>query len=94
MKKIKFYIGSNNATKKLEKLKALKIFSNEYEWMTTSEVVWYWKWEQEKTLLVEIICEAVDLTQVKRVSKTICKELKQEAVMVEILDTNTMFISE
>ena len=93
MKKIKYYIGSNNTTKKLEKKKILDIFSKYYEGMTTSEVVWYWKWESEKTLLVEIVCEIVDYTQIKKVSQEICLKLSQQAVMVEVVDSNAMFIT-
>ena len=94
MKKINFYIGSNNKTHELEKDKALAIMSEAYEGMTTSELVGYWKGSQEKTLLVSIVCEEVDYTLVKSVCKQINNKLQQDAVMVEILDSNTLFIDD
>lgn len=92
MKKISFYIGSNNQTKILEKEKALAILSLEYEWMSATEIVGYWHGNQEKTLLVNIVAESVDFTQVKRVATNLKTSLDQEAIMVEIVDTNTLFI--
>lgn len=94
MKKINYYIGSNNQTHELEKDKALSILSATYEGMSTTELVGYWKGQSEKTLLVSVVCEAVDYTQVKSVCKQINRELNQQAIMVEILDSNTLFIDE
>jgi hypothetical protein len=94
MKKINYYIGSNNKTHELEKDKALTILSEAYEGMTTSELVGYWKGASERTLLVSIVCDAVDYTQVKTICKRLNNELDQDAVMVEILDSNTLFISD
>jgi len=94
MKKINFYIGSNNKTHQLEKEKALKILSETYEGMSISEIVGYWQGEAEKTMLVMVICETVDYTQVKTVCKKLNNELDQQAIMVEILESNTMFISD
>ena len=94
MKKINFYIGSNNKTQQLEKEKALKILSETYEGMSISEIVGYWQGEAEKTMLVMVICETVDYTQVKTVCKKLNNELDQQAIMVEILESNTMFISD
>lgn len=94
MKKINFYIGSNNQTHQVETKKALDILSSYYEGMSISELVGYWKGEQEKTMLASVVCEAVDYTQVKQVCKKLNTELDQQAIMVEILDSNTLFISE
>ena len=94
MKKINFYIGSNNKTHQLEKEKALKILSETYEGMSISEIVGYWQGEAEKTMLVMVICETVDYTQVKTVCKKLNNELDQQAIMVEILESNTIFISD
>ena len=94
MKKINFYIGSNNKTHQVEKEKALKILSETYEGMSISEIVGYWQGEAEKTMLVMVICETVDYTQVKTVCKKLNNELDQQAIMVEILESNTMFISD
>jgi hypothetical protein len=94
MKKINYYIGSNNQTHILETEKALTIFAEYYEGMTTSELVGYWKGSREKTLLVSIVCETVDYPLIKTISKRINNELQQEATMVEVLDSNTLFIDE
>jgi len=94
MKKINFYVGSNNQTHELEKDKALKILASHYEGMSVSELVGYWKGASEKTMLVSIVCEAVDFTLVKTVCKELNTQLEQEAIMVEILDSNTLFISD
>jgi hypothetical protein len=94
MKKINFYIGSNNTTHILESDKALKILSSYYEGMSITEIVGYWKGAKENTILVSIMAESVDYTQVKTVCKKLNKTLDQQAIMVEILDSNTLFISD
>lgn len=94
MKKINFYIGSNNQTHIVETKKALDILSSYYEGMSISELVGYWKGQQEKTMLASVVCETVDYTQVKQVCKKLNSELDQQAIMVEILDSNTLFISD
>lgn len=94
MKKINFSIGSNNQTHELEQDKALNILSAHYEGMSVSELIGYWKGQQEKTLLVSIVCDTVDYTKVKRVCAELNTALNQDAVMVEILDSNTLFISD
>lgn len=94
MKKINFYIGSNNDTHELEDDKALAILSSYYEGMNVTELIGYWQGVREKTLLVSIVCEAVDFTQVKTVCKQLNKELNQQAIMVEVLDSNALFISD
>ena len=94
MKKINFYIGSNNQTKKLELTKALSILSSHYEGMSVSELVGYWKGEKENTALVSIVCDTVDYTHVKGVCAELNTALDQDAIMVEILDSNTLFISD
>ena len=94
MKKINFYIGSNNKTGQLEKEKALSILSSYYEGMTTSELIGYWKGSQEKTLLVSIVSDAVDYTLIKKICRELNRELDQQAIMVEVLDSNAIFISD
>lgn len=94
MKKINFYIGSNNETHELEKSKALAILSSVYEGMSVSEILGYWHGASEKTLLVSVVLEAVDLTVIKNVCKKLNTELNQQATMVEILDSNTLFIDD
>jgi hypothetical protein len=94
MKKVNFYIGSNNQTHQVETDKALGILAAHYEGMSVSELIGYWKGSQEKTLLVSIVCEAVDYTEVKQVCRELNTALDQDAIMVEVLDSNTLFISD
>jgi len=94
MKKINYYIGSNNQTHIVEVDKALSILSSHYEGMSVSELIGYWKGSQEKTMLVSIVCETVNYSEVKQVCKELNTELDQQAIMVEILDSNTLFISD
>lgn len=94
MKKIQFYIGANNTTKQLEKDKALSILSGYYEGMNVTEIVGYWRGEKEDSLLVSVVMESVDYTMIKTVCKELNSKLDQQAIMVEVLDSNTIFISE
>ena len=94
MKKINYYIGSNNQSHVLELDKALVILSKVYEGMSISELVGYWKGQSEKTALISIVCETVDYTQVKEVCKDLNTVLNQDAIMVEVLDSNTLFIDD
>jgi hypothetical protein len=94
MKKINFYIGSNNTTHELEKQKAIDILSGYYEGMSISELVGLWQGIKEQTMLVSVVCDAVDYTLVKNACKKLNNELNQQAIMVEILDSNTIFISD
>lgn len=94
MKKINYYIGSNNQTHIVETDKALAILSAHYEGMSVSELIGYWHGSQEKTMLVSIVCDKVDYSQIKAVCKQLNTELDQQAIMVEVLDSNTLFISE
>ena len=92
MKKISFYIWANNDTKILETEKALSILSKEFDGMNSSELVWYWHGNSERTLLVNVVLDTVDYTQVKRVCDALKNSLVQDAIMVEIVDTNTLFL--
>lgn len=94
MKKINFYIGSNNKTGELEKQKAIDILSSYYEGMNISELVGVWKGIQEKSLLVSIVCESVDYTLIKTACKKLNSELDQQAIMIEVLNSNALFISD
>lgn len=94
MKKINFYIGSNNATHKVEEAKALAILSEHYDGMNVSEIIGYWHGQKEDSILVSIVCETVDYTLVKNVCKKLNVALDQQAIMVEILESNALFISE
>lgn len=94
MKKINFYIGSNNTTHELEANKAIAILASFYEGMSISELVGFWRGVKEDTLLISVVTEAVDYTQVKTACRKLNTELNQKAIMVEVLDSNTLFISD
>ena len=94
MKKINFYIGANNTTKIVEKDKAKKIVSEYYEGMSIMEIEGVWKSENENSIIIFVMCEKVDYTLVKTVCKKLNTELDQQAIMVEILDSNALFISD
>lgn len=94
MKKINFYIGANNTTKTVEKDKALAILSKHYEGMSVSEIEGVWKREREQSIMVSIIAEEADYTLIKTACKELNRELDQQAIMVEVLPSNAMFINE
>ena len=94
MKKINFYIGSNNKTHKLEKEKALSILSSAYEGMSVSEIIGLWKGEKENSILVSVMTEKADYTQIKTICKELNRKLDQQAIMVEVLESNAIFISD
>lgn len=85
------YIGSNNDTKQLERDKAIEIINEYFEGFTAYEVVGFWKGQQEKTLKVEIISDEAD-TKIIRLCKELKTELKQEAILLEKVESNTAFI--
>lgn len=93
MKKAYFYIGSNNETKRLEKQKILDTVSSFFEGFTASEVTGYWHGTREKTLKVEVVTEESDVLLVQ-CAKKLRVELKQEAVMLEVVESNVSFITE
>lgn len=92
MKKANIYIGSNNTTHKLELDKIEQVIGNTFEGFTIYEVIGYWQHKQEKSARVEIlISENQEINIVK-----LCKELKtilgQDAIMLEIVESNAVFI--
>jgi len=91
MKKVFFYIGSNNKTKVLEVEKIEDIIGKYFDGFTVFEVVGYWKGNKERTLKVEVITEE-GATVITRIAKELKKELDQESILVEILKSNCLFI--
>ena len=94
MKKINLYIGSNNKTKLLEKDKAVKILTKYYEGMNITELVGVWQGVRENSLLVMIVCDKVDYTLLKTACKELNTQLDQQAILVEIVNTNALFIND
>lgn len=91
MNKAYIYIGSDNVSHVLESDKAISIISSYFEGFSAYEIVGFWKGTQEKTLKVEIV---TDDDQAKLVK--LCKELKialkQDAIMLEVIESNVAFI--
>ena len=94
MKKINFYIGANNKTGKVETQKALEVLTRYYEGMNISELIGVWQGKKEASILVSIVCEVVDYTQIKNACRELNNKLDQQAIMVEVLDSNALFISD
>jgi len=92
MKKAILYVGHNNNTKELEVEKIITITSQHFDGFTTEQVVGYWKGARENTLKIEIVTDSSDATIAK-----LCKELRvrlnQDAIMLEIVESNIAFIS-
>jgi len=94
MKKINFYIGANNKTGKVETQKALEVLTRYYEGMNISELIGVWQGKKEASILVSIVCEVVDYTQIKNACRELNNKLDQQAIMVEVLNSNALFISD
>lgn len=93
MQKYYIYIGSNNETHKLESAEAIETISKYFDGFTAYEVIGYWKGSQEKTLKIEIVSDAgSDDTRIIRMIKELKTQLKQDAIMLEKINSNTAFI--
>jgi len=92
MKKAILYVGHNNVTKELEVDKIINITGKHFDGFTTEQVIGYWKGARENTLKIEIVTDSSDSTITK-----LCKELRvklnQDAIMLEIVESNIAFIS-
>lgn len=93
MKKYFLYIGSNNQTHELESAKACEIIAKAFEGFSVYEIIGYWKGSQEKTLKVEIVSdESGSDTKISKITKELAKELQQDAIMVESINSNIAFV--
>jgi hypothetical protein len=93
MQKAIYFIGHNNDTKELESDKACAIISRYFEGFTAFEVVGYWHGARERTLKVEVVTDEPSPVLV-RVAKELRKELDQEAIMLEVVESNVAFVTE
>lgn len=78
----KFYIGSNNKTKKLEEKKAVRITGESFAGFTAYKGIGYWQGKAEKCLMIEI--ESKQKKEVLKLAKRLIKDLKQQAVGLAI----------
>ncbi len=92
MQKAYIYIGSNNDTKILESDKAIDIITKFFDGFSTYEIIGFWKGQKEKTLKVEIVVSENDNAKVVKLCKELKTELQQEAIMLEIINSNCAFI--
>jgi hypothetical protein len=92
MRKAYYYIGSNNETGELETAKIEAILSRHFDGFTAYEVVGYWKRHREKTLKVEAVTE-LPATKLAAIAKELRGELKQEAIGLEIVESNFALVS-
>lgn len=92
MKKAILYVGHNNETKKLEADKIIEITGRHFEGFTTEQVIGYWRGARENTLKIEIVTDSSDAK-----ITSLCRELRvaldQDAIMLEIVESNIAFIS-
>ena len=91
MKKVFYYIGSNNKTKELEVDKAVAIISEHFTGFTAFEVIGFWKGLREKTLKVEIVTEEENV-KLAKIGRELKEKLEQESVLMEIINSNIAFI--
>jgi hypothetical protein len=92
MKKAYLYIGSNNETHELEQVRAEEIIATVFEGFSAFRIAGYWKGQKEKTLKVEIVIEDNQELLVVDLAKKLAKELNQQAIMIEIVPANVLFI--
>jgi len=92
MIKYYLYIGSDNTTHKLEKEKAIELVGRHFEGFTAYEVIGFWQGSQEKTLKVEIVADQDQDTVIAKLAKELKQALNQDAIMMEKINSNTLFI--
>lgn len=93
MNKYSIYIGSNNATNELESDKARTVIARYFQGFSEYEITGVWNGTSEKTLKVEIVAEkGTSEVAVVALCKELAKELQQDAIMLEQVESNTAFI--
>jgi hypothetical protein len=91
MKKVAYYIGSNNATHELEADKIEGIIASHFDGFTAFQVIGYWRGSKEKTLLIQAITEKTD-SELAKIAKELKEKLSQESILMEIVESNSAFI--
>ena len=79
----RFYVGSNNKTKKLEYPKAVKIASTQFEGLTAFKGLGYWQGKPERMAIIEV--ETTNGQRVRRLAHTLAVQLHQQAVGLAIV---------
>ena len=89
----RFFVVSNNTTKKLEKKKALSIISQVLEGFTVYDAVGYWKGTQERSMIVETMQDEEQEPHMQTLARDIAHALKQDAVALDKIPSTVQFIS-
>lgn len=77
------YIGSNNATHKVELAKIKKLTGSMFEGFTIIPATGYWQGKPEKSVIVQI--EAMSKAQIMELAELLKIELKQDAIAMQQL---------
>ena len=85
-----FYIGQNNATRKLETRKIERVFNAYVDGYTLQKARGYWKGESEKNAIVSVI--GLSKAKALRIAKELKRELKQQSVLIEKRHAEINFI--
>lgn len=91
MRKVYYYVGSNNKTRKLEVEKIEAVLARHFQGFTTYEVAGYWKGQRERTLKVEVVTEEQP-AKLTTVARELAHELEQQSVLMEIVESNFAFV--
>lgn len=83
MQKYQLYVGANNTTKEVEKKKLVEVLSPVFTGFTWQEVQGFWAGEPENSVIVTLYSDESS-DKVRELARNICRELDQQAVLVEI----------
>lgn len=92
MKKTRFYIGANNSSGLLELEKIETIINNYFDGFTEIETAGFWQGRKEKSVIIEVVSEKSPSELVK-IAKELKIALDQDAIMIETVDSNSVFIN-
>lgn len=95
MKKITFYIGSDNTTHLLDKESILKLATDYFGAFTFVQGEGYWNGKQEETAILTIIGDSHKWLdgEVEAFVSEACFWLHQECILVEESEVKTRFLS-
>lgn len=88
----RLFIGSDNKTHRLAIKKILKIVNRYYPGFTSYQVMGYWQGIPEKSLVVEVGTQTVENETIQKLAKELAKELKQEAIGVQMINSEMQFL--
>lgn len=88
----RLYVGADNKTGHLHETKTINATAKQFEGFTIFKGLGYWQGKPERVLIIEI--ETTQGRAVHRLARTLCQELKQEAIGLFSAKTGQMqFIS-